>query len=234
MFDSLFVTSTDDFGQKTVVNSFDEKTVIICISVALLLGILISIAYMYATPTYTKNFAATLALLPIIVQAVLVMVNGNVGTSVAVLGIFSLVRFRSVPGSSKEITAVFLTTAIGLAIGMGFIGYAVVLTVIVGIAFVLFAKIPLKEKVSDEKLLRITIAENLDYTEIFDDIFAKYLKTVTRQRVKTVNMGTMYDLQYIIVMKDVKDEKKMLDEIRCRNGNLTVACGKVPVNTETL
>jgi len=89
-------------------------------------------------------------------------------------------------------------------------------------------------KVSDEKLLRITIAENLDYTEIFDDIFAKYLKTVTRQRVKTVNMGTMYDLQYIIVMKDVKDEKKMLDEIRCRNGNLTVACGKVPVNTETL
>jgi len=84
------------------------------------------------------------------------------------------------------------------------------------------------------KTLRITIPENLDYTEIFDDIFAKYLKTVTRQRVKTVNMGTMYDLQYIIVMKDVKDEKKMLDEIRCRNGNLTVACGKVPVNTETL
>ena len=100
-----------------------DSSVMICFGVAFVLGIVISLAYMYATETYTKNFAVTLALLPVIVQAVLIMVNGNIGTSVAVLGIFSLVRFRSVPGSSKEITAVFLTTAIGLAIGMGFVGY---------------------------------------------------------------------------------------------------------------
>lgn len=120
-----------------------DSSVMICFVAAFVLGILISLAYMYATETYTKNFAVTLALLPVIVQAVLIMVNGNIGTSVAVLGIFSLVRFRSVPGSSKEITAVFLTTAIGLAIGMGFVGYAAVLTVLVGLVFVILSKIHL-------------------------------------------------------------------------------------------
>lgn len=214
--------------------SMADGNMAICLIVALVLGIIISFVYMVTTPSHTKNFVVTLALLPIIVQAVLVMVNGNIGTSVAVLGIFSLVRFRSVPGSSKEITAVFLTTAIGLAIGMGFVGYAAVLTVIVGIALFVFSKLNYGSKVSKEKLLRITIPENLDYTEVFDDIFDKYLKRVTRERVKTVNMGTMYDISYVVVFKDINDEKKLLDEIRCRNGNLTVSCGRVPVATDEL
>ena len=215
-------------------SNMDDKSVIICLAVAFVLGIIISLAYMYATPTHTKNFVVTLALLPVIVQAVLVMVNGNIGTSVAVLGIFSLVRFRSVPGSSKEITAVFLTTAIGLAIGMGFVGYAALLTILVGVAFIIFSKSHYGSSVGSEKLLRVTIPENLDYTEVFDDIFDKYLKKVTRERVKTVNMGTMYDISYVVVFKDIKDEKKLLDEIRCRNGNLTVSCGRVPVASDEL
>ncbi len=209
-------------------------TALICFGAAFILGLITSIIYMYTTPSYTKNFAVTLAILPVIVQAVLILVNGNLGTSVAVLGIFSLVRFRSVPGSSKEIMSVFLTTAIGLAIGMGCVLYAVFITVLVGIAFIIFDKISFGENRSSDKLLKVIIPENLDYTEVFDDIFEKYLKKAVSHRVKTVNMGTMFEVSYIISMKNPKDEKKLIDDIRCRNGNLTVSIGHVPVNTEEL
>lgn len=225
MFNNEWYINTTEMG---------DTSVIICIVTALLLGIVVSLAYMFTTEIFTKNFAVTLALLPVIVQAVLVMVNGNLGTSVAVLGIFSLVRFRSVPGSSKEIMAVFLTTAIGLAVGMGFIGYAVVLAVIVGLAFILLAKLPFGVNMSKDKQLKVTIPENLDYTEIFDDIFDKYLKRVRRERVKSVNMGTMFEITYNVTFKDLKDEKKLIDEIRCRNGNLTVSCGRLAANVEEL
>lgn len=211
-----------------------DADALICFMAAIILGVVISLIYMYTTPAYTKNFAITIAVLPSIVQAVLILVNGNLGTSVAVMGIFTLVRFRSVPGSSKEIMAVFLTTAIGLAIGMGFLGYAVVITVISGAVFVVLSKTRFGEKKYREKLLRVTMPENLDYTHVFDDIFDKYLNKCTREKTKTVNMGTMYQISYIIEMKDVNEEKKLIDDIRCRNGNLTVSIGRVPVNTDEL
>lgn len=210
------------------------KATLICFGVALLLGVITSVIYMYTTPSYTKNFVVTLAVLPVIVQAVLILVNGNLGTSVAVLGIFSLVRFRSVPGSSKEIMAVFLTTAIGLAIGMGFLLYAIMITSIVGVAFILFHLLSFGDKKRVDRLLKITLPENLDYTEIFNDIFDMYLKKAVSERVRTVNMGTMFEVSYIIRFKDPKDEKKFIDEIRCRNGNLTVSIGRVPANTDEL
>lgn len=215
-------------------SSLSIVEIMICFGVAIILGVITSLVYMYTTPSYTKNFVVTLAILPIIVQAVLVLVNGNLGTSVAVLGIFSLVRFRSVPGSSKEIMSVFLTTAIGLAIGMGFLFYAILITVIVGIAFIIYAKVSFGERKGGEKLLRITLPENLDYTEVFEDVFDQYLKKVYRERVRTVNMGTMFEISYVIIMKDIKEEKKMIDDIRCRNGNLSVSCGRVPMNTDEL
>lgn len=214
--------------------SLSDTGVLTCFGVAIVLGFIISLVYICTTPSYTKNFAITIALLPAIIQAVLILVNGNLGTSVAVLGIFSLVRFRSVPGSSKEIMSVFLTTAIGLAIGMGFLIYACLITVVIGAAFVIYAKVPFGEVKTTEKMLRVTLPENLDYTDIFDDIFEKYLKHVREDRVKTVNMGTMYELSYIITMKDSKQEKAMIDDIRCRNGNLSVSCGRVPVNSVEL
>lgn len=214
--------------------TLSDTGVLACFGVAIVLGLIISLVYIFTTPTYTKNFAITIALLPAIIQAVLILVNGNIGTSVAVLGIFSLVRFRSVPGSSKEIMSVFLTTAIGLAVGMGFLIYACLITIVIGIAFVVYAKIPFGEVKTTEKLLRVTLPENLDYTSVFDDIFEKYLKKYKEDRVKTVNMGTMYELYYIITMNDPKQEKAMIDEIRCRNGNLSVSCGRVPVNTSEL
>lgn len=150
----------------------------------------------------------------------------NVGTSVAVLGTFSLIRFRSVPGSSREIVSIFFSMAVGLATGMGFLTFAAMMTVLTGVVFLLLMKAPFGESGSKEKDLRITIAENLDYTGIFEDIFQKYTSKCSLQRVKTTNLGSMYELDYHITLKDASQEKEMIDAIRCRNGNLTIICGR--------
>ncbi len=191
----------------------------------MLLGILISAVY-GARGTCSKNFMVTLVLLPVLVQMIIMLVNGNLGTSVAVLGAFSLVRFRSVPGSSKEMTVIFFAMAAGLATGMGFLGFAVLMTAIIGGVFLLLEKTRFGESKRERKDLRVTIAEHLDYTEIFDDIFRQYTDQCDLQRVKTTNLGSMYELEYHIVLKDLRREKEMLDAIRCRNGNLTVICGR--------
>ena len=168
----------------------------------------------------------TLVLLPVLVQMIIMLVNGNLGTSVAVLGAFSLVRFRSVPGSSKEMAVIFFAMAAGLATGMGFLSFAVLMTAIIGGVFLLLEKTRFGESKRERKDLRVTIAEHLDYTEIFDDIFRQYTDQCDLQRVKTTNLGSMYELEYHIVLKDLRREKEMLDAIRCRNGNLTVICGR--------
>ena len=191
----------------------------------MLLGILISAVY-GARGTCSKNFMVTLVLLPVLVQMIIMLVNGNLGTSVAVLGAFSLVRFRSVPGSSKEMAVIFFAMAAGLATGMGFLSFAVLMTAIIGGVFLLLEKTRFGESKRERKDLRVTIAEHLDYTEIFDDIFRQYTDQCDLQRVKTTNLGSMYELEYHIVLKDLRREKEMLDAIRCRNGNLTVICGR--------
>ena len=168
----------------------------------------------------------TLTLLPVLVQMVIMLVNGNLGTSVAVLGAFSLVRFRSVPGSSKEMAVIFFAMAVGLATGTGFLSFAVVMTIMIGGVFLLLGKTRFGESKQENKDLRITIAEHLDYTEIFDDIFREYTDRCSLQRVKTTNLGSMYELEYHITLKDIRREKEMLDAIRCRNGNLTIVCGR--------
>ncbi len=207
-----------------------------CFGIALGLGIVTSVIYMFTTPNYTKNFVVTIAILPVVVQAVLLLVNGEIGTSLVTLAIFSLVRFRSVPGTSKEIATVFLTVAIGIAVGLGYPMYGVIITGVVGVAFIILSIIPFGDwkRKNTDKLLKVTIPENLDYTEVFTDLFAKYLKKADRETVKTVNMGTMFEITYIIRMKNSNDEKKLIDEIRTRNGNLTVSIGRVPINSEVL
>lgn len=208
-----------------VEGSLTVQNAVLCTGVSLLIGILISVIY-GVQGTCSKNFMITLALLPVLVQMIIMLVNGNLGTSVAVLGAFSLVRFRSVPGSSKEMAVIFFTMAAGLATGMGFLGFAVVMTIIVGGMFLLLEKTRFGESKRECKNLRITIAEHLDYTEIFDDIFRQYTDQCSLQRVKTTNLGSMYELEYNIILKDLRKEKEMLDAIRCRNGNLTIICGR--------
>lgn len=206
---------------------------IICFGAALVYGLIIAIMHMYHNQ-YTKNFIVTLVLLPAIVQTVMVLVNGNLGTGVAVMGAFSLVRFRSVPGNSREIGSLFLAMATGLAAGTGYIIVGLIVVLILGVLTLILEVSPFGDAPIQKKHLKVTIPENLDYTGIFDDIFDAYTKSAKLLRVRTVNMGSMYELQYHISLKNETDEKKMIDEIRCRNGNLTVVCGWIPAEHEEL
>lgn len=197
----------------------------ICTIASLGLGLWISMVYRWQGNA-SKNFTVTVALLPALVQLVIMMVNGNLGTGVAVLGTFSLVRFRSVPGSSREIISIFFAMAIGLATGMGYLSFACFIAFVIGIASLVLYKSSFAKVKPLERDLRITIPENLDYTEVFDDIFDTYLKEVELIRVKTINLGSMFEAYYQITMKDISYEKKMIDELRCRNGNLCVIVAK--------
>lgn len=216
MFTSIF--------SSTEITAYNARDILICTAVSLALGLVIALVF-HIQGGCSKEFKTSLIVLPVLVQAVIMMVNGNLGASVAVLGAFSLVRFRSQPGSSKEICGVFFAMAVGLATAMGCIGFACMLTALVGIALLICTR-ALDFMGSEEKILRITIPENLDYTEVFDEIFKTYTQKVKIQQVKTTNMGSMFELRYAIHMKPGVNEKEMLDQIRTRNGNLTVVCGR--------
>ena len=154
------------------------------------------------------------------------MVNGNLGTSVAVLGAFGLIRFRSAPGSAKEIISIFFAMAVGLAIGMGQILFAVLITVFVGLMIVFLSKSNILNPKGNEKKLKIVIPENLDYNEVFQDIFEEYLNKVELEQVKTTNLGSLYELSYAVSIKSEKKEKEFIDKLRCRNGNLNITLSR--------
>lgn len=212
--------------------TINNKTFALCSAVSLLLGILISFTFCFKQRK-SKGFILALIILPIMVQVVIMMVNGNVGTGVAVMGAFSLVRFRSVPGNAMDICSIFLAMAVGLATGTDKLVLAAVFTVIVCAVVFVFNYIPIGRD-SAVKELHITIPESLDYNEIFDDIFGKYTSHSELISTKTTGMGSLYKLTYEITFKDVKDEKKMIDEIRCRNGNLEINCAKKAAPTDQL
>ena len=196
---------------------------LICTLASLILGLLSAVLYMFRN-TYTKGFVTALVLLPAIVQMVITLVNGNLGTGVAVMGAFSLVRFRSAPGGAREICAIFLAMALGLATGMGYIGIAQVLLTITSFG----------ECSAGEKELKITIPESLDYNGVFDDLFGIYTRSCELVRVRTTNMGSLYELQYHITLRDQAEEKEFIDALRCRNGNLGITCGRMPMNKDAL
>lgn len=198
------------------------STSLICMAVSIILGLVIACVHMY-TSKFSKNFIISLAILPALVQVVIMMVNGNLGTSVAILGAFGLVRFRSIPGTAKEIVSVFFAMAIGLATGMGHIAFAIYVTLIVSLLVIAMSKTKFLDKKEEERKLKVIIPENLDYTEVFDDILSEYTKTYSIEKVKTINMGSMYEITYNIVLLKEKNEKELLDKIRIRNGNLTVS-----------
>lgn len=208
---------------------------ILCICVSLLIGAFITWVYTYKS-RYTSSFVTTLAMLPAVVCIVIMMVNGNVGAGVAVAGAFSLVRFRSVPGTAKEIGTIFLAMAAGLIAGMGYLGFAVLFTVIMGSVMLVMniTGVGTHQKDSGDKTLKITIPEDLNYAEAFDDLFERYTSRCQTVSVKTSNMGSLYKLTYHVTLKDLADEKKFLDELRCRNGNLEISIMKQEVNSVEL
>ena len=218
---------------ETVSSGITLPQLVICTLTSLGLGLALAFLHTYRN-TSSRNFVMTLAILPAVVQAVIMLVNGNLGTGVAVMGAFGLVRFRSAPGNAREIGSVVLAMAIGLATGMGYLGIAVLLLIIIGAAILVLAAVPLGSQSFAQKELKVTIPENLDYAGIFDDLFEKYTKRAVLMKVRTTNMGSLYELCYRIELKKEEEEKAMLDDIRCRNGNLTIVCGRIVENREEL
>jgi hypothetical protein len=191
------------------------------------LAIGIFIAFMYTLKNnYSKSYIITLALLPAIVGIVIMMVNGNIGTGIAVAGAFSLVRFRSAAGSGQEITSIFLAMAVGLATGMGYIGIACIFAIIITLANLILNQSRFGEKGSEHKTLKITVPETLDFEGIFDDIFEKYTSKAKLENVKTSGMGSLYQLTYDIEMRSKASTRGMIDEMRQRNGNLEISISR--------
>ena len=218
MLNSIFETSTS--------SSIGLTEVLISMIVAIILGFIIAIVHK-KTSRYSKNFLITTSLLPILVEAVMLMVNGNLGTSIAIMGAFSLVRFRSIPGTSKEILIVFFAMAVGLSCGMGQIWFAMLLTLIGSLMLIILSKANIFEKDKTEKNLKILIPENLDYENVFDDIFKECTNKVILEKTKTTNMGSMFELSYKVSLKENTSEKEFIDKLRTRNGNLKIALERV-------
>ena len=201
-------------------SSLTITSCLVCFVVSIVLGFIIAVVH-NINKNSNKNFLVTLILLPLIVNVIIMMVNGNLGTSVAILGAFSLIRFRSTPGSSKDLLSIFLAMAVGLSTGMGQIYFAIMFT------FIACGLIILLEKTNilsgyNSKILKIVVPEDLDYEGIFDDVFNKYTDKSELLKSKTINMGSLYELEYRIVTKNGIKEKNLIDDIRIKNGNLKV------------
>ena len=192
---------------------------------SLVLGLFIAWTYSLKNPA-SRSFLTTLVLLPSSVQLVILLVNGNIGAGVAVAGAFSLVRFRSAAGKGEEITVIFLAMAVGLANGMGYLAVAAIFTLIITLVNLVLSGSRLGSRGEGERVLKITVPENLDYEGVYDDVLAKYTRKADLMEVKTSGMGSLYKLSYSIVMKEHASMKAFMDDIRVRNGNLEVSIAR--------
>ncbi len=215
------------------IGSFEIQNVLMILAMALVLGIVIALIYR-TSGSRMGSFTIILAILPVLVSAIIMIVNGNLGTSVAILGAFGLVRFRSAPGSAREIGFLFFALAVGLASGMGYLSVAAIITATAGLAILILERLNFGTVVTKERELRITIPEDLNYNGIFDDLFLAYTRHIYLERVRTTNMGTMYELSYRLEMRDPEKEKEFIDELRCRNGNLSIILGLVQTDKNVL
>ncbi len=223
MLNSLFRGIFDtDMTQVISVSDF-----LLCVGSSLVIGLILAWCYTFRS-RYSRGFVATLALLPAVVCVVIMMVNGNVGTGVAVAGAFSLVRFRSAPGSAREIGAIFLAMGTGLVAGMGYLGYAFLCAILLGGISMIYGQLSFGSMANASlyKTLHITIPEDLDYTGVFDPILAEYTRQQELVQVKTTNMGSLFRLTYNLTMKPGADEKAFIDKLRCRNGNLEITVSR--------
>lgn len=212
LFNSVYASSTTQVN----VGAF-----FVALATAIALGLISAKAYQYRN-TYTKSFVVTLALLPAVVAAVIYLVNGNLGAGVAVAGAFSLVRFRSAPGGAKEIYAIFLAMAIGLATGMGYVGFAICFTLAMLAVGFLYTHFDLGKMPQSLRQVTITIPESLDYDTVFDDVFAEQAQYAELVSVRSSDMGSLFRLKYVVQLKETASEKAFLDALRVRNGNLEI------------
>lgn len=225
MLDNAF-TSVYDSAASTI-GTVTSAQFLMCCAASIVLGIVVALVYMFRHK-YSKNFVVTLALLPLIVQMVITVVNGNIGAGIAVMGVFNLVRFRSIPGTAKDIASVFLAMAVGLACGMGYLSLAALFTAIVAVVNIAFVASPLGKEPTSPMQLAVTVPEDLEFNGMFDDILSRYCSNSKLSSVQTSNMGSLYKLTFEIELEDTAKAKPMIDEIRCLNGNLKVSLGYLP------
>lgn len=224
MLDKIFLSITS--------SGLTPQSFLLCTLTSLILGLILSAVSIYKNPS-TKSFAVTIAMIPFIVQVIIMLVNGNLGTGVAVAGAFSLVRFRSAPGTAKEILSIFMAMAAGLATGVGYIGIAIIFVLTLSAVSIIYTLSKFGETEPTERELKITVPENLNYTDAFDDLFKKYTSYNRLLKVKTSNLGSLYQLTYSVKLKKTAEEKQFIDEIRCRNGNLDIiSCYRTAVSEE--
>lgn len=221
MFESIFTTTTD--------NAISISSSVLSMAAAVIIGLVIGITYMYACKKsgYNKEFIVGLVLLPAIVSVVIMLIGSNVARAFSMAGAFALVRFRSAPGNAKDIAVVFFAMASGLACGLGYITFAVIFTVVIILVLVTLSITNFADKNAGKRQLRITIPENLNYTHAFDGIFDNFLSSKELTKVKTTNMGTMFELTYIIEMNKDINEKEFIDSLRVVNGNLNITLGMI-------
>lgn len=220
------------FTQTDILGSV--PTLLAAVGIALLSGIIAAVVYRLGTDKPSKYMMISAVVIPAIVAAVIMVVNGSIGAGIAAAGAFSLVRFRSIPGSSRDICVLFFGMASGLITGMGYLGYGLLFSLIIGIVIVAGERLMKIGSGGDVRQLKIVIPEDMDYSGAFDDVFEEFTTSCKAQRVRTIRMGTMYELTYNIQLKKDVSEKEMLDKLRCRNGNLTVSIGLVPDLKEEL
>ena len=225
MFESIFTATTD--------NTISIGTSMLGIGTAVLLGLIIGIAYMFMCrkERYNRDFIIGLVILPAIVAAVILLIGSNVARAFSMAGAFALVRFRSAPGSAKDISIVFFTMAAGLACGLGYVTFAAAFTAVMLLLLILISALGFVDRNEGRKQLKIVIPESLNYNSVFDDLFDKYTSENRLNKVKTTNMGTMYELTYEIRLKNDDAEKDFIDELRVRNGNLNISVGIMPENS---
>ncbi|MBQ3061014.1 MAG: DUF4956 domain-containing protein [Lachnospiraceae bacterium] len=230
MFDSIFKEGA------VVLSTLNGKTAIMTIGAALIVGLLTSVVYYLVSDknTVSSNLMVTLVVVPAIVSVMIYLIGSNVATAFTLAGVSTLVRFRSVPGDSKDITFIFMTLCSGLAIGMGYVTYSFAFSAIF-LAVVLIVSILASKMVkSESKMLKIVIPENLNYEDAFADLFKQYTRNVRLERVKTINLGTLFELTYIIEIKSGINEKELIDGLRTRNGNLNIILGLAETRADRL
>ncbi len=224
MFESIFKNTAADAALTTTDVSLKLSSSLLCILVALLLGLVISIVYLSITPknSQSPNLALSLVVLPTIVAVVILLIGSNIARAFSMAGVFALVRFRSIPGDSKDVTFVFMTVAAGLSAGLGYITFGAALTIILCLTVFIISKLGFGVSKQDDMRLRIIIPEDMNYQGAFDDLFDKYTKHCKLHKVRTTNLGTLFELTYHVTLKDTKVQKEFIDELRSRNGNLNI------------
>ncbi len=192
--------------------------------VATLLGGFLSIVYAYThrKTVYDRSFNTTLLLLPLVISIIIMLVANNIARAFSLAGVFTLVRFRTAIADSRDITYILSAVGVGLAASLGYFGYAIMITIFISTVLVVLNYFKLDRHHASHAKLRIIIPENLNYANVFDDVFTKYVISSQLQKVKTTDFGTMFELTYVIKMKDSINQKAFLDELRVRNGNLSI------------